>query len=72
MHNSEILHKAIKEQNKELITISEPKDLKIRPIVGRPKCPTRGLSNFLDLILKPFTKHVKSNIKDNIEFLKTC
>ena len=37
-----------------------------------PKYPTRRLSNFLDLILKPFTKHVKSNIKDNIEFLKTC
>ena len=72
IHKSEILHKAIKEQNKELITILEPKDLKLRPIVGRPKCPTRSLSNFLDLILKPLTKHVKSNIKDNIEFLKTC
>ena len=70
-HKSEILHKAIKEQNKELITISEPKDLKLRPIVGGPKCSTRRLSNFLDLILKPLTKHVKSNIKDNIEFLKT-
>ena len=30
------------------------------------------MSNFLDLILKPFTKHAKINIKDNIEFLKTC
>ena len=30
------------------------------------------MSNFLDLVLKPLTKHVKSNIKDNIEFLKTC
>ena len=37
------------------MTILEPKDLKLRPIV-----------------LKPLTKHVKSNIKDNIEFLKTC
>ena len=72
IHKSEILHKAIKEQNKELITILEPKDFKLRPIVGGPKCPTRRLSNFLDLILKPLTKHVKSNIKDNIEFLKIC
>ena len=72
IHKSEILHKAIKEQNKDLITILEPKDLKLRPIVGGPKCPTRRLSNFLDLILKPLTKHIKSNIKDNIEFLKTC
>ena len=30
------------------------------------------MNNFLNLILKPLTKHVKSNIKDNIEFLKTC
>ena len=30
------------------------------------------MNNFLDLILKPLTKHVKSNIKDNIEFLKKC
>ena len=65
------LHKAIKEQNKEIITISEPKDLKLRPRVGGRKCPTRRLSKFLDLILKPLTEHVKSNIKDDIEFLKT-
>ena len=42
IHKSEILHKAIREQNKELITISEPKDLKLGPIVGEPKCPTRS------------------------------
>ena len=72
IHKSEILHKAIKEQNKELSTILEPKDLKLRQIVGGPKCPTGRLGNFLDLILKPLTKHVKRNIKDNIEFLKTC
>ena len=71
IHKSGILHKAIKEQNKDLITILEPKDVKLRPIAGGPKCPTRRLSNFLDLILKPLTKHVKSNIKYNIEFLKT-
>ena len=61
-----------KEFIKELITISELKDLKLRPIVAGPKCPTRKLNNFSDLILKPLTKHVKSNITDNIEFLNTC
>ena len=65
------MHKS-KEQNKELIIISEPKDLKLRPIVGGPKYPCRILGNFLDLTLKPLTKHVKNNIIDNIEFLKTC
>ena len=29
------------------------------------------MSNFSDIILKPLTKYVKSNIKDNIGFLKT-
>ena len=56
IHKPEILHKA--------------KDFKLRPIVAGSKCPTRRLSNFLDPILKPLTKHVKSNIKDNVEFLK--
>ena len=36
----QMLSKAIKEQNKEFITDSEPKDLNLRPIVGRPKCLT--------------------------------
>ena len=72
IHKSKNLHKAIKEPNKELIYISEPKDLKLRPIARGPKYPSRRLSNFLDLILKLLTKHVKSNIKDDIEFLKTC
>ena len=60
-------------KNKLKNIISELKDLKLRLIVGGPKCPTRKLNNFLDLILlKPLTKHVRSNIKDNIEYLKTC
>ena len=61
-HKSEIVHKTIKEQNRELITISEPKNLKLRSIVGGTKSLARRLSNFLDLILKPLTKHVKGNI----------
>ena len=45
---------------------------RLRAIGGGPKCPIRRLSNFLDLILKSLIEHVKSNIKDNKEFLKTC
>ena len=30
------------------------------------------MSTFLDLILKSLTKHFRNNIKDNLEFLKTC
>ena len=50
IHKLEILHKAIKEQNEGLITISEPKDLKLRWTVRGPKCLTRTLSNFLEII----------------------
>ena len=31
----------------------------LRPTVGRPNCPTRRLSYFLDTLLKPFFKHDK-------------
>ena len=30
------------------------------------------MSSFLEIILKSLTKDIKNNIKDNIEFLKTC
>ena len=45
--------------------------MKQSKMLGEPKCPNRRLSNFLDLSLEPLTKHVKSNIEVNIEFLKT-
>ena len=62
------MHKATKEQKKEVINISEPKNVNLRPKVGETKCPTIRL----DLNLKLLTKHPKSKIKDNIKFLKAC
>ena len=72
IHKSELIKNATKDQNKEVISVFEPEDLKLRPIVGGPKCPTRRLSKFLDTLLKPLIKHVQSNIKDNIDFLNKC
>ena len=46
--------------------------MKVRPIVGGPKCPTRKLSELIDTLLKLFLKHVKSYIKDSIDFLNKC
>ena len=34
--------------------MSEPNDLKLRPIVGSPKCPTGKLSQLIDILLRPF------------------
>ena len=41
----------------------------MRPIVAGPNCVTSLLSNFLDVLLKPFLKHVKIYVRDDIDFL---
>ena len=45
---------------------------KARPIVGEPKCPSRKFRELIDALLKPFLKHVKSYIRDSIDFLNKC
>jgi len=72
VHKSKIIKEAIERQNAEYIECLEPYDLKLRPIVAGPNCPTRNLSNLLDKILKPLLTHIKSHIKDNLNFLKEC
>ena len=59
VHKSGITTKAIEEQNNEYIRIKEP-DLTLRPIVAGPNCPTKHLSTFIDIIIKPLIVHVKS------------
>ena len=59
-------------QNNDCIHALEPEDLKLRPIIAGPNCPTRPLSNFVDIIIKPLLLHVKSYIKDSNDFLKKC
>ena len=63
---------AINTQNNEIIEIFEPNDLKLRPIVRGPKCPTRKLSQLIDILLKPFLKRIKSFIHDSLDFLSKC
>ena len=69
---SRLIINAIKEQNSEVVSINEPQDLKVRPIVGGPKCPTRKLSELIDTLLKSFLKHVKTYVRDSIDFLNKC
>ena len=59
-------------QNSEYIKIYEPSDLTLQPIVAGPNFPTRHLSNLVDILLKPFLIHIKSYIKDNLDFLAKC
>ena len=67
---NKVTEAAIHSQNIEAIEVWEPGDLKLRPIVGGPKFPTRRLSYFLDTLLKPHLKHIKSCIRDS--FLNKC
>ena len=41
-------------------------------MVGGPDCSTRPLSQLIDIILKPFLIHIKSYVKDNLDFLTRC
>ena len=50
--------------------MSNPSDLKFRPIVAGPSCPTSRLSKLIDILLQPFLNKIKSYMKDNIDFLK--
>ena len=64
-----VIESAIDTQNSEIIEIFEPNDLKVRPIVGGPKCPTRKLGQLIDILLKPFLKRINSFIRDSLDFL---
>jgi hypothetical protein len=54
IHKSNHIKTAIEEQNETYITASEPRDLKLRPIVAGPACPTHRLSNFYRHFVKGF------------------
>lgn len=69
VHKSEEIKTAITEQNSAYIELKSPEDLKFRPIVAGPQCPTHRLSNFLDIILKPICQFVPSFIRDDLDFL---
>ena len=44
-------------------------DLKLRPTVAGPSCHTHRLSNLLDILIRPYTKHVTSYLRDTTDFL---
>ena len=72
IHKSKLNSEAIASKNDEYIKVLEPIDLKVRPIVAGPMCPTRPLSALIDILLKPFVTHLNSYIRDNLDFLKQC
>ena len=70
IHKSDTINKKIKESPSEFIEVEQPCDLQMRPIVAGPNCVTSRLSSsFLDVLLKPLLKHVKSYVRDDTDFL---
>ena len=69
IYKSEQIKKAGQENPSKYIEVHQPDDLPMRPIVTGPNCVTNRLSNFLDVLLKSFLKHVKSYVRDDIDFL---
>ena len=72
IHKSKVIESAIKTQNSEIIEIFEPNGLKLRPIVGGPKFPTRKLSQSIDILIESFLQHIKSFIFDSLCFIIKC
>ena len=54
---------------KNYVKLKAPESLFFRPIVAGPTCETHTLSNLIDILLQPYTKHIKSYIKDTTDFL---
>ena len=69
IRRSKIICPEAKVQTKPYIKVPRPADLKFRPIVAGPRCPTSRLSNFVDILIKPFTLLVQSYLRDTIDFL---
>ena len=52
IHKSKIILSEVEKQNSEYIKILQPNDLKLRPIVAGPSCPSHRLSNVIDISIK--------------------
>ena len=72
VHKSKIISDNVQTQNTDIISILEPEDLTLRPIIAGQTCPTKFLSKFVDILLRPFLTHIKSYIRDDLDFLNKC
>ena len=69
-HKSKEISEQCKNREKTYIEISTNEKISFRPTVAGPANETHRLSNLIDILLKPMTKHVKSFIRDSNDFLK--
>ena len=62
---------AVEQCKSPYVEIPCPTDLKFRPIVAGPTCPTFRLSHLIDIILKLIPQYTKSYVRDDNDFLTT-
>ena len=70
IHKNEDINDACSTTSSNYVELKQPNDLTFRPIVAGPACETHRLSNLLDILLQPYTKFIKSYIKDTKDFLQ--
>ena len=68
IHKSKEISEQFKTNENTYIEISVTEGMNFRPIVAGPENETHRLSNFIDILLKPMVKHVKSFIRDSTDF----
>ena len=68
VHKSSHINNKCKNANSSYVEISDVNDLKLRLIVAGPSCQTHRLSDSIDILLNPYTKHVNSYLRDTIDF----
>ena len=69
IHKFKEISEQCKKNENTYVEISITEGMNFRPIVAGPENKTRRLSNFIDILLKPMVKHVKSFIRDSTDFL---
>ena len=69
IHKNEKIQNEVKSANSISIKMDPPKDLSFRFITAGPNSPNSKLSEFLDIILKPYLPIIPSYIRDTTDFL---
>ena len=69
IHKSLSIQNAMKSTNNIYLHMPPPSDLSFRFITAGPSSPTSKLSDFLDILLKPFLPIIPSYIRDSVDYL---
>ena len=69
IHKCKDVNDACSISDKNYVEFKAPESWSFRPTVAGPACETHRLRNLIDILLQPYTKHIKSYIKDTTDFL---